>query len=65
MWTLLNNIDPERDLQVVDGPGGPAWLFDATPKIAAEGFTRTWPAKITLPDEVVERMAPVAERHGF
>ncbi|MFN2321805.1 MAG: menaquinone biosynthesis decarboxylase [Trueperaceae bacterium] len=65
MWTLLNNIDPERDLQVVDGPGGPVWLFDATPKIAAEGFTRTWPDKITLPDEVVERMAPVAERHGF
>ncbi len=65
MWTLLNNIDPERDLQVVEGPGGPAWLFDATPKLAAEGFTRAWPDKITLPDEVVERMAPVAERHGF
>lgn len=65
MWTLLNNIDPERDLQVVAGPGGPTWVFDATPKTADEGFTRAWPDKITLPDEVVERMAPLAERHGF
>ncbi|MDF1524034.1 MAG: menaquinone biosynthesis decarboxylase [Trueperaceae bacterium] len=65
MWTLLNNIDPERDLQVVAGPGGPSWVFDATPKTAEESFTRTWPDKITMPAEVTERMAPVAERHGF
>jgi len=65
MWTLLNNIDPERDLQVVDGPGGPAWLFDATPKIAAEGFARPWPDKITMPSEVTDRMAPLAEKLGL
>jgi 4-hydroxy-3-polyprenylbenzoate decarboxylase len=65
MWTLLNNIDPERDLQVVDGPGGPTWLFDATPKIAAEGFARAWPDKITMPAAVVARMAPLAEALGL
>lgn len=65
MWTLLNNIDPERDLQVVASPHGPVWVFDATPKIAAEGFGRPWPDKITMPDEVTERMAPLAERLGF
>ena len=65
MWTLLNNIDPERDLQVIAGPHGPVWVFDATPKLGEEGFARSWPDKITLPDEVVARMAPVAERHGF
>jgi 4-hydroxy-3-polyprenylbenzoate decarboxylase len=65
MWTLLNNIDPERDLQVVASPHGPVWVFDATPKLAAEGFTRPWPDKITMPAEVTERMAPLAERLGF
>jgi 4-hydroxy-3-polyprenylbenzoate decarboxylase len=67
IWTMLNNIDPERDVQVVDdGFGaGPVWVVDATPKLAAEGFTRTWPDKIAMLDEVTERMAPLAERLGF
>jgi 4-hydroxy-3-polyprenylbenzoate decarboxylase len=67
MWTMLNNIDPERDVQVVtsQAPGGGAWVFDATPKGPAEGFTRPWPDKITMPDEITQRMAEVAERHGF
>jgi 4-hydroxy-3-polyprenylbenzoate decarboxylase len=47
MWTMLNNIDPERDVQVVDGGhgAGPVWVIDATPKIAAEGFTRRGPTR--------------------
>lgn len=67
MWTLLNNIDPERDVTVVsDGtPAGSVWVMDATPKLPEEGFTRRWPEKITMPREVTERMAAVAERHGF
>ncbi len=64
MWTLLNNIDPERDVQVVgDAPGGPCWVFDATPKLPAEGFSRDWPQKITMDSEVEtsveERFAPL------
>jgi 4-hydroxy-3-polyprenylbenzoate decarboxylase len=65
MWTLLNNIDPERDLQVLPGVSGPVWVFDATPKLASEGFTRLWPAKITMDPEVTARMAPLAERLGL
>ena len=65
MWTLLNNVDPERDLQVAEGPSGPVWVFDATPKLAAEGFQRAWPAKITMDEEVTLRMAPLAERLGL
>jgi 4-hydroxy-3-polyprenylbenzoate decarboxylase len=67
MWTMLNNIDPERDVQVVttEAPGGGAWVVDATPKGEAEGFTRPWPDKITMPDEITARMAELAERHGF
>jgi 4-hydroxy-3-polyprenylbenzoate decarboxylase len=67
MWTMLNNIDPERDVQVVANgdPTDAAWVVDATPKLASEGFVRPWPDKITMPDDVTERMAELAERHGF
>lgn len=63
MWTLLNNIDPERDLQVVDDTFGhePTWLLDGTTKLASEGFTRRWPEKITMSEEVRRR---VEERFG-
>jgi len=57
MWTLLNNIDPERDVQVVtDAAGGPCWVVDATPKVREEGFSRDWPQKITMDPEVTERV---------
>ncbi len=52
MWTLLNNIDPERDVQMVDGGHGPAFIFDGTPKLPAEGFTRAWPEKIVMSPEI-------------
>ena len=67
VWTLLNNIDPERDVQVIDaGHGaGPVWVVDATPKIAAEGFARAWPDKITMTPEVEERTDALAERLGL
>jgi 4-hydroxy-3-polyprenylbenzoate decarboxylase len=67
MWTLLNNIDPERDVMIVEdgSPAGSVWVMDGTPKLAEEGFTRRWPDKISLPEEVRERMRRVAEAHGF
>jgi 4-hydroxy-3-polyprenylbenzoate decarboxylase len=67
MWTLLNNIDPERDVMVVtEGtPAGSTWVMDATPKLASEGFSRRWPEKITMPAEVTERMRVLAESYGF
>jgi 4-hydroxy-3-polyprenylbenzoate decarboxylase len=67
LWTLLNNIDPERDLQVIDaGLGnGPVWVIDATPKLRAEGFEREWPDKISMNEAVRERMAPLAEKLGI
>ncbi len=67
MWTLLNNIDPERDVRVVhEGTAsGSVWVMDATPKLADEDFERRWPDKITMPEDVTERMAALAEAHGF
>jgi 4-hydroxy-3-polyprenylbenzoate decarboxylase len=52
MWTLLNNIDPERDVQILSVGDGPAFVMDGTPKLKEEGFTRDWPDKITMTPEV-------------
>ncbi|MDZ7800203.1 MAG: menaquinone biosynthesis decarboxylase [Trueperaceae bacterium] len=57
MWTMLNNIDPERDVQVIeDALSGPTWVVDGTPKLASEGFTRPWPDKIVMDREVQARI---------
>ncbi len=56
MWTLLNNIDPERDVVIVDdAPGGAVWAVDATHKLRAEGFARDWPDKIVMDPSVTDR----------
>jgi 4-hydroxy-3-polyprenylbenzoate decarboxylase len=64
MWTLLNNIDPERDVQVLDVatgsgagvPRGPVFVMDGTPKLPSEGFQRGWPEKLVMPEEVKSRV---------
>lgn len=62
MWTLLNNIDPERDVKIIeDAPGGAVWAVDATKKLHAEGFARDWPDKIVMDSDVVGR---ARERFG-
>ena len=48
IWTMLNNIDPERDVQVLDLGHGPVFAVDGTPKLKEEGFSRDWPEKITM-----------------
>ena len=57
VWTMLNNIDPERDVQTVeDAAGGPTWVVDGTPKLREEGFQRAWPQKIRMDPAVEERV---------
>ena len=57
---VLNNIDPERDIQFTLGPVdsldhasrlpnyGSKMGVDATRKLASEGFARPWPDEITM-----------------
>ncbi len=47
-WTLLNNIDPERDTRILEGATGPVMVLDGTRKLPEEGFTREWPDKIVM-----------------
>lgn len=56
IWTLLNNIDPERDVEVLTGPSGPVFVMDGTPKLPEEGFHRGWPEKITMTEAVKRKV---------
>lgn len=51
-WTVLNNIDPERDVFFENGKV----IWDASRKIPAEGFDRIWPDKIVMSEEVKARV---------
>jgi len=65
---VFNNIDPRRDLFVVDGPVdtlnhaapkrdyGSKLGIDATAKWKEEGYERVWPEPIEMSAEVRERM---------
>jgi 4-hydroxy-3-polyprenylbenzoate decarboxylase len=67
-WRALNNVDPRRDLVVVDGPldaldhASPAPHYgaklgiDATRKLTEEGHTRPWPDDIVMSPEVAARV---------
>lgn len=51
-WTVLNNIDPERDVEWMQGK----LIWDATPKLKEEGFDRVWPDKIKMSKRVQDRV---------
>ncbi|MBI4457031.1 MAG: menaquinone biosynthesis decarboxylase [Acidobacteria bacterium] len=67
-WKVLNNIDPERDIEFVMGPidvldhssrlpqYGSKMGVDATRKWLNEGFTRPWPEPVTMSDDVKSRV---------
>ena len=52
IWTMLNNIDPQRDIQILSSV--PCFIIDGTLKLPEEGFTRTWPEKIVMTKEIKE-----------
>jgi 4-hydroxy-3-polyprenylbenzoate decarboxylase len=67
-WRVLNNIDPERDIQFMLGPVdqldhssrlqsyGSKMGVDGTRKWKGEGFDRPWPKEIEMNEEVRRRI---------
>lgn len=51
-WTVLNNIDPERDVRQFGG----LLAWDGARKLPEEGFVREWPPKIEMTAEVRRRV---------
>src|SRR5437868_3089321 len=76
-WKALNNIDPERDIQFVMGPidsldhasrlanYGSKMGVDATRKWPEEGFTRRWPAVMTMSEDVRTRVDALWKKAGL
>jgi 4-hydroxy-3-polyprenylbenzoate decarboxylase len=74
---VLNNIDPERDIQFTLGPVdsldhasrlpdfGSKMGVDATRKWPSEGFTRPWPDEITMDPETKERVTKRWKEYGL
>jgi 4-hydroxy-3-polyprenylbenzoate decarboxylase len=72
-----NNIDPERDIQFTLGPVdsldhasrlpnyGSKMGIDATRKWAAEGFTRPWPAMLTMDPAVKSKIDALWKKLGI
>lgn len=69
LFRLLSNTDPQRDSLLTRGPAdvldhatpdvgvGSKMGFDATRKLAGEGFRRSWPPLIRMDEAVARRVA--------
>lgn len=77
MWKVFNNVDPRRDVMVVDGPLdaldhssplahlGAKMGIDATKKWASEGHPREWPDEIIMLPEIKELVDRKWQEYGL
>jgi 4-hydroxy-3-polyprenylbenzoate decarboxylase len=77
IWRIGNNVDPRRDVMIVDGPVdalehaspiphyGSKMGIDATRKWATEGFGRVWPDDIRMGEEIVALVNRRWKEYGF
>lgn len=76
-WRVLNNIDPERDIQFMLGPVdqldhssrlpnfGSKMGIDGTRKWKSEGFHRPWPKELEMSEEVRRRVDKLWPKLGL
>lgn len=77
VWKLLNNVEPRRDLVIVEGPldaldhsapfanfGGKMGI-DATRKTREEGMGRDWPEEISMSGDILELVTKRWKEYGF
>ncbi len=64
-WTVLNNIDPERDVWVHGSSSGPLLVWDGTPKLPKDGFVRPWPPKIVMDEAIKARVEALWHVYGL
>jgi 4-hydroxy-3-polyprenylbenzoate decarboxylase len=77
LWRVGNNVDPRRDITIVDGPldvldhasplarAGSKIGIDATKKRADEGHTREWPDEIKMTDDIIQLVERRWREYGF
>jgi 4-hydroxy-3-polyprenylbenzoate decarboxylase len=77
LWRMGNNVDPKRDVVIVEGPldvlehaspipayGGKMGI-DATKKLKSEGFERKWPPDIEMSPEIKKIVDDRWEEYGI
>jgi 4-hydroxy-3-polyprenylbenzoate decarboxylase len=76
-WRVLNNIDPERDIQFMMGPVdqldhaarlacyGSKMGIDGTRKWKGEGFERSWPKELQMSEAVKTRVDALWTKLGL
>jgi 4-hydroxy-3-polyprenylbenzoate decarboxylase len=77
IWKIGNNVDPKRDVVIVEGPldvlehasnipayGGKMGI-DATKKWKSEGFLREWPDEIVMSEEIKRLVEKRWKEYGF
>jgi 4-hydroxy-3-polyprenylbenzoate decarboxylase len=77
IWKIGNNVDPKRDVVIVEGPldvlehasdipayGGKMGI-DATKKWKSEGFLREWPDEIVMSEEIKRLVERRWKEYGF
>ena len=77
IWKIGNNVDPKRDVVIVEGPldvlehasdipsyGGKMGI-DATKKWSSEGFSREWPDEILMSEEIKRLVEKRWKDYGF
>jgi len=77
IFTMCNNIDPERDVNFIKGPVdtldhssrepayGSKMVIDATKKWPEEGFHREWPEKIRMSEEIIDLVNGKWDKYGI
>ncbi|MFH1702812.1 MAG: menaquinone biosynthesis decarboxylase [Nitrospirota bacterium] len=77
IWRIGNNVDPKRDIVIVEGPldvlehasdipsyGGKMGI-DATKKWKSEGFLREWPDEIVMSENIKRLVDRRWKEYGF
>jgi len=77
IWRIGNNVDPKRDIVIVEGPldvlehasdipsyGGKMGI-DATKKWKSEGFLREWPDEIVMSEDIKRLVDKRWKEYGF
>ena len=77
VWRITNNVDPKRDVVIVDGPldaldyaspmphYGSKMGIDGTKKGPMDGHTRPWPEEVTMSPEVKELVTRRWREYGI
>ncbi|MEO1785165.1 menaquinone biosynthesis decarboxylase [Thermodesulfobium sp. 4217-1] len=76
-WKALNNVDPERDIEIVKGPVdvldhaapyprfGSKMGIDATKKMKEEGLIREFPPDIVMGEDIRNMVSKRWQEYGF